>query len=313
MHTQSLSKWQHSHDFASLHEKGARRTTQVLVLTALTMVVEIVVGTMSGSMALLADGWHMGTHVAAFMITLFTYNYARKHHGNALFAFGAGKVGVLGGFASAIALAVVALMMAVESLQRIFAPRPIHFEEAIGVAILGLIVNVVCAFLLESHHDHGNDHGAHHHDHNLKAAYLHVLADAFTSVLAIIALVSAKMFGWRQLDPLMGIVGAVVITYWAYGLLRETAPTLLDKNREDAGKLLIKETIENDADNRVADLHLWKVGPDAHAVIVSLVTHFPRPTEHYKALLRNVPQLAHITVEVNRCPGQPCIAPANRV
>lgn len=313
MHTQTLAQWQHSHDFALLHKKGARRTTQVLVLTALTMVVEIVVGAMSGSMALLADGWHMGTHVAAFMITLFTYNYARKHHGNALFAFGAGKVGVLGGFASAIALAVVALVMAVESLQRIFEPRPIHFEEAIGVAILGLIVNVVCAFLLESHHDHGHDHGAHHHDHNLKAAYLHVLADAFTSVLAIIALVSAKMFGWHQLDPLMGIVGAVVITYWAYGLLKETAPILLDKNREEDDKLFIMETIENDADNRVADLHLWKVGPDAYAVIVSLVTHFPRPSEHYKALLRNVPRLSHITVEVNHCSGQPCVAVETQV
>jgi cation diffusion facilitator family transporter len=314
MHTQTLAQWQHSHDFAILHKKGARRTQQVLVLTALTMVVEIVVGAMSGSMALLADGWHMGTHVAAFMITLFTYNYARKHHGNALFAFGAGKVGVLGGFASAIALAVVALVMAVESLQRIFEPRPIHFEEAIGVAILGLIVNVVCAFLLESHHDHGaHDHDAHHHDHNLKAAYLHVLADAFTSVLAIIALVSAKMFGWHQLDPLMGIVGAVVITNWAYGLLKETAPILLDNKPEEDDKLFIMETIENDADNRVADLHLWKVGPDAYAVIVSLVTHFPRPIENYKALLRDFPKLSHITVEVNHCSGQPCVAVETQV
>jgi cation diffusion facilitator family transporter len=304
MHTQTLARWQHNHDFAILHEKGSPRTTQVLVLTALTMVVEIVAGAMSGSMALLADGWHMGTHVAAFMITLFTYNYARRHRDNALFAFGAGKVGVLGGFASAVALAVVALVMAVESLQRIFEPRPIHFEEAIGVAILGLVVNVVCAFLLESHHDHDG----HHHDHNLKAAYLHVLADALTSVLAIIALVSGKMLGWHQLDPIMGMVGALVITHWAYGLLQDTAPILLDKNREEDDKLLILKTIENDADNRVADLHLWKVGPDAHAVIVSLVTHFPRPIEHYKALLGNVPGLSHVTVEVNHCPEQPCVA-----
>lgn len=305
MHTKTLVPWQHDHDFALLHKKGEARTRQVLVITALTMIVEIVAGTRFGSMALLADGWHMGTHVAAFMITIFAYRYARKHAKNPLFTFGAGKVGVLGGFASAIALAVVALVMAAESIQRMLMPQVIHFEEAIGVAILGLLVNVVCAFLLESHHEHHD----HHHDHNLKAAYLHVLADAFTSVLAIIALVSGKMFGWHQLDPVMGIVGALVITRWSYGLLQETAPILLDSTRDEHDKLFIMKTIEEDADNRVVDLHLWKVGPDAYAVIVSLVTHFPRPTEHYKNLLLKIPGLAHVTVEVHQCQGESCSTP----
>ena len=309
MHIQTLEAWQHNHDFAVIHEKGERRTTQVLVMTAVTMVIEIIAGVVFGSMALLADGWHMGTHVAAFMITIFAYKYARKHENNPLFTFGTGKVSVLGGFASAIALAVVALVMCIESIQRILNPQDIHFNEAIGVAVLGLFINVLCAFLLRGRHDHVHEHEHHHHDHNLKAAYFHVLADALTSLLAIVALLSGKMFGWNWLDPIMGIVGALVITRWSYILLKETSPILLDENIEVSNKSLIKAKVESDSDNRISDLHLWKVGPNDYALIISLVTHFPKPVEHYKELLKDIYNLSHITIEVNQCMGEPCVVP----
>lgn len=303
MHIHKLEHWQHGHDFSVLHEHGERRTLQVLILTATMMVVEIGAGAVFGSMALLADGWHMGTHAAAFMITIFAYRYARKHAASPAFAFGTGKVSVLGGFASAVALTVVALVMLAESAQRLFHPHTIEFNEAIGVAVLGLCVNVVSALLLQDHHDH------HHHDHNLKAAYLHVLADALTSVLAIAALVFGKYLGWYWLDPLMGIVGAAVITRWAYGLLRETGPVLLDESIDEEYKTLIREQIEGDADNRVTDLHVWKVGPAHYAAIVSLVTHYPKPPSHYKRLLAGLDRLAHITVEANQCVGGSCVPP----
>ena len=307
MHIQTLEAWQHNHDFAVIHEKGERRTTQVLVLTATTMVIEIIAGAVFGSMALLADGWHMGTHVAAFMITIFAYKYSRKHENNPLFTFGTGKVSVLGGFASAIALAVVALVMCIESIQRIFNPQDIHFNEAIGVAALGLFVNVLCAFLLQGRRDHVHEHEHQHHDHNLKAAYFHVLADSLTSLLAIVALLSGKMFGWNWLDPIMGIIGALVITRWSYILLKETSPILLDENIEESNKSLIKAKVESDSDNRISDLHLWKVGPNDYAVIISLVTHFPKPVEHYKGLLQDIHNLSHITIEVNQCMAEPCV------
>lgn len=303
MHIQNLKNWQHRHDFAIIHEKGERRTTQVLILTAITMLIEIIAGSVFGSMALLADGWHMGTHVAAFMITIFAYKYARKHANNPLFTFGTGKVSVLGGFTSAIALLVVALVMSVESIQRILNPQEIHFNEAIGVATLGLLVNVICAFLLQDHHDDTHEHKQHHHDYNLKAAYFHVLADALTSVLAIVALLAGKLFGWNWLDPIIGIVGALIITHWSYSLLKETSPILLDGGIEEDSKTAIKARIESDSDNRISDLHLWKVGPDDYAVILSLVTHFPKPTEHYKELLKDFSEFSHITIEVNRCVG----------
>lgn len=310
MHTHTLESWQHNHDFAVIHEKGERRTTQVLVLTAVTMVIEIIAGVVFGSMALLADGWHMGTHVAAFMIALFAYKYAKRHENNVLFTFGTGKVSVLGGFASAVALAVVALVMAVESMQRILNPQKIHFNEAIVVAMLGLLVNIVCAFLLQVRHDHVSEHQHHnHHDHNLRAAYLHVLADALTSVLAIIALFSGKLFGWNWLDPIMGIVGALVITRWSLSLLKETGPILLDENIEESNMSEIKTIVELDSDNRISDLHLWKVGPNDYAAIISLVTQFPKPVEHYKGLLKDIHNLSHITIEVNKCIGEPCVVP----
>ncbi len=311
MHTHSPDTWQHPHDFTVIQEHGERRTRQVLIITAITMLFEIGAGMAYGSMALLADGWHMGTHVAAFLITIFAYRFAKKHANNKAFAFGTGKVGVLGGFASAIALIVVALVMLIESVQRILAPQPIHFNEAIGVAALGLLVNIACAFLLQDHHDHDHGHGEddhhHHHDHNLKAAYLHVMADALTSVLAIGALISGKYFGWHWLDPLMGIVGALVISRWAYSLVRETGGILLDGSINAATLGAIKEKIEGALDNRIADMHIWKVGPAHYAAILSIVTHYPQKIGYYKELLRDFPNLAHLTVEIHTCEDEPCV------
>jgi cation diffusion facilitator family transporter len=316
MHIHTLDRWQHQHDFGFIHEKGERRTTQVLAITAITMVVEIVAGTIYGSMALLADGWHMGTHAAAFAIAIFAYRYSRRHVANREFTFGTGKVSVLGGFASAIALAVVALFMGFESVHRFFEPPQIQFNQAIIVAVIGLAVNLICAVLLQSRHDHHvhhhhGDHGRnheHHHDLNLRGAYLHVMADALTSVLAIAALTLGKFFGWYWLDPLMGIVGALVITRWSYGLLQDTSGILLDKNIDEQTIASIQSKIESEADNRVADIHVWKLGPRDYGAIVSLVTHFPKDPAHYKKLLVDFDQLAHITVEVNQGKGDPCVA-----
>lgn len=311
MHVQSLEKWQHSHDFSVNNDKGEQRTKYVLILTAITMVVEIIAGSVYGSMALLADGWHMGTHVAAFLIAVFAYRYARKHANNPAYAFGTGKVNVLGGFASAVALAVVALVMLIESLQRIIEPQLIHFNEAILIACIGLFVNLVSALLLKDVHGHAHPHphDHHHHDHNLRAAYLHVLADALTSLLAIVALVSGKYLGWNWLDPVMGMVGAIIITRWSYGLLKQTAPILLDASIEQAYRKAIKETIEKDSDNRISDIHVWKVGANHYAAIIALVTHYPNSTEHYKRLLNKFSKLAHVTVEVNKSEDELCVKP----
>ena len=311
MHVHTLTRWQHSHDFATINDKGEQRTRYVLLLTAVTMIVEIVAGSIYGSMALLADGWHMATHVAAFMITIFAYRYARKHANDSAFTFGTGKVTVLGGFSSAIALAVVALVMVVESLERIMNPHVIHFNEAITVATIGLLVNLASAVMLKdehTHQHHGHEHG-HHHDHNLRAAYLHVLADALTSLLAITALMAGKHIGWNWLDPIMGVVGAIVITRWSYGLLKETGPILLDASIEKEYRNKILNAIEKDADNKVSDIHIWKVGANDYAAIISLVTHFPNSTEHYKSLLRSFDHLSHVTIEVQECKEPPCITP----
>jgi cation diffusion facilitator family transporter len=311
MHIHTVENWQHSHDFSVKNAKGERRTRYVLILTAVTMVVEIIAGSVYGSMALLADGWHMGTHVAAFLIALFAYRYARKHAHNPAYAFGTGKVNVLGGFASAIALAVVALVMLIESLQRIVDPRVIHFNEAIVVAGIGLLINVISAFLLKDDHGHAHHdgHEHHHHDHNLRAAYLHVLADAMTSLLAIVALLSGKLWGWDWLDPVIGIVGAVIITRWSYGLVKQTGPILLDASIEEEYQQAIKAAIEEDADNRISDLHVWKVGANHYAAIIALVTHYPNSTEHYKRLLSGLDKLSHVTIEINACKDERCFDP----
>ena len=314
MHVHTLEHWEHNHNFSTQNEKGEQRTQYVLMLTAITMVAEIFAGTVYGSMALLADGWHMGTHVAAFFITIYAYRYARKHENSPAFSFGTGKVTVLGGFSSAVALAVVALVMVVESLERIMNPETIHFNQAIAVAGIGLFVNIISAFMLrdEHSHSHHHDHDHHHHDHNLRAAYMHVLADAMTSLLAILALMAGKYIGWNWLDPVMGIVGAAVIARWAYGLLKETGPILLDASIEEDYQQAIKAAIEKDSDNRISDLHVWKVGASHYAAIISLVTHFPDTIEHYRSLLSDFNRLSHVTIEVQECKEEPCITPENR-
>ena len=269
MHSSTIHLWQHSHNYSVENKQGERRTLQVIFITVTMMIIEIAAGYLFGSMALLADGWHMGTHAAALSITLFAYSYARRHADNPQYSFSTGKVGVLGGFASAVVLGVVALLMGGESIRRLFAPVPIQFNEAILVAVLGLIVNLLCAYLLHGKHSHAHDHDHHHHDHNLRAAYLHVLADALTSFLAIFALLTGKHFGWVWMDPVMGIVGAVVITRWSYGLLRDTSRMLLDSevNQETVEK--VRSIIEADSDNLVADLHVWQISPQQVSVIIT--------------------------------------------
>ena len=309
MHKHSIEAWQHNHNFSVHNEKGERRTHYVLLLTAITMVVEIIAGSIYGSMALLADGWHMSTHVAAFVIAIFAYRYARQNAKNSAYSFGTGKVNVLGGFTSAIVLFVVALIMLVESLHRFLEPQTILFNEAIFVASLGLVINLVSALLLkDDHHHHGHDHShEHHHDHNLKAAYLHVLADAMTSLLAIVALVSGKYLGWNWLDPMMGILGAIIISRWSYSLLKSTGPILLDASIDEDYKQAIKQAIEDNSDTTISDIHIWKVGANHYAAIIALVTHNPMTTEHYKRQLSRFHKLSHITIEINKCEAESCL------
>ena len=311
MHIHSLNKWQHGHRFNADDTHGERNTKRVILLTLSMMVIEISAGYLYGSMALLADGWHMGTHAVALGITVIAYYYARSHSDNPAYSFGTGKVGVLGGFASAVVLAVIALLMGAESIKRLVNPLPIHFNQAIVVAALGLIVNVVSAFLLQGKHNHGHEHASNtiHHDHNLRAAYLHVLADALTSLLAIIALGAGKALGWVWMDPIMGIVGALIITKWSYGLLVDTGKVLLDRDVNQEAIAEIKSIIESDSDNRISDIHVWRVGPHHLSAIISIVTHFPNSPEHYKNLLSDYDEISHVTVEVNKCDGEPCINP----
>jgi cation diffusion facilitator family transporter len=310
MHNDTLEQWQHSHNFFTSQDDAEKKTKIVMLLTAITMVVEIIAGTIYGSMALLADGWHMATHVAAFGIVVFAYQYARSHANNPKYTFGTGKVSVLGGFASAIVLAVIALIMALESVTRFFQPQTIQFNEAIGVAVVGLAVNLASAVLLQDHHDHHHhehEHHDHHHDHNLRAAYLHVVADALTSILAIIALFAGKFWGLIWMDAAMGLVGAVVIGKWSYGLIADTSLILLDGAIDKRVKLDIAAAIEEDTDNRINDLHVWYVAQNHVAATVSLVTHHPQAPEYYKSLLKHIPSLSHVTVEVNHCQNEPCI------
>jgi len=305
MHIHNLHLWQHNHRFNIEDDRAERNTRRVIVLTLSMMIVEISAGSIFGSMALLADGWHMGTHAAALGITAFAYWYARKQSDNPNYSFGTGKVGVLGGFGSAVVLAVIALLMGVESVQRLFSPVTIRFNEAIAVAVIGLAVNLISAYLLRGRHHHSHDPGHHHHhDHNLRAAYLHVLADALTSLLAIVALLTGKAFGWVWMDPIMGIVGAVIISRWSYGLLIDSGKVLLDR---DVNVEAIRSIVESDADNRVTDLHVWRVGSRHLSVILSIVTHYPKSPDHYKKLLAEYDEIAHITVEVNSCEGDRCL------
>ncbi len=304
-----------------------RRTRAVTILTAITMVVEIAAGLYTGSMALLADGLHMLTHAAALGIALFAYAFARRHAANARFSFGVGKVPALAGFSSAFILAVVALGTGWESISLLITPHAIQAADALVVAVIGLLVNLASLWLLagrgHSHsHSHGHDH-AHDHDHdakpakgalrnlldgkggdqNLRGTALHVAADAMTSVLAIAALTAALTLGWVWLDPLVGLIGMALIAQWAWGLARDTGRVLLDADIDPAEMETLRGILEADGQTKVHDLHLWRIGPDHLAAIVSLVSHTPMPPEHYKQLLGERPELGHITIEVRVCDG----------
>ncbi|MGO4284484.1 CDF family Co(II)/Ni(II) efflux transporter DmeF [Bosea sp. TAB14] len=317
---------QHQHVFlGSEHERHERRTWFVVGLTTLMMVAEIVAGTVFGSMALVADGWHMSTHAAALGIAAFAYRFARQHAHDRRFSFGTGKLGDLAAFASALLLMFIALAVAGESALRLYAPVAIDFTQATAIAALGLAVNLASAWLLRDGHDHHHGdtghhgHGHHHHDHddhhhghhshgghgadtNLRAAYMHVIADAFTSVLAIAALLGGRYYGWVWLDPLIGIVGAGVIAHWSVGLLRRSGAVLLDTVPDEALAKRIGERLAAEG-AEVADLHLWQVGPGHRSAIVSVVTGQPKSPSAYKALLADLPTLSHVTVEVNTRPA----------
>ena len=299
---------EHSHHYLGhRHERNEKRTRWVVALTAVTMVVEIAVGMMSGSMALLADGWHMATHTLALGISAFAYWLARRWAEDQRYSFGTGKVGELAGFASALALAIVAIGIAVESAGRLLEPRNVDYREAIIVAILGLVVNLVSAVLLHDGHGHahGHDHvpgdgHEYHADNNLRSAYMHVLADALTSVLAIVALAAGLLAGWRWLDPAVGLIGAAVILRWSWTLIRDTSSVLLDRVPDDALARTIRSAVEGEGDARVTDLHLWQVGPGRFAAIVAIAAKDPADAALYKARIGCDPRIVHITVEVAR-------------
>ena len=302
MHRTDHSRFRKAHDFVPDFSHAERRTRIVIGVTAAMMVVEIAVGLMSHSMALLADGWHMSTHVIAFLITAVAYYVARTQAGNARFSFGTGKIGVLGGFTSAVVLSIVAFLMAGESVHRLFVPLEIHFNEAIGIACIGLLVNLGCAVLLADRHHESGSGSSHREDLNLRAAYLHVLADAFTSVLAITALTGGKFFGWAWLDPVVGIVGSGVVFSWAYTLLRDTSGILLDRTPASSDlPQEIRRAVESDGDSLVTDLHVWQVGIGKFAAMISIVAHEPKSCDSYRALLRGHGELVHVTIETHLC------------
>jgi cation diffusion facilitator family transporter len=285
---------------------GERNTWRVVGLSLVMMVVEIVCGMLFGSMALLADGWHMGTHVAALLVTAGAYWLARRHATDPRFAFGTWKIEVLGAFTSAVILAVVAMSMVVESVERIFSPTDIRYDEALLVTVIGLAVNVASALLLLSKgdaHDHGHAHGAgcshgHAHDLNLRAAYLHVVADAATSVLAIIALVGGKAFGWYRLDPVMGIVGAILVGLWSRRLIIESGRVLLDREMDHPLVAELRRSLESDGATVVTDLHIWRVGHEQFAGTVTVRTTDPKTPDEYRERLGPETAMVHLTVEV---------------
>jgi cation diffusion facilitator family transporter len=297
----SVSDHTHEHVFLGEgHGRNEKRTWLVIALTATMMVVEIIAGSVYGSMALVADGWHMATHVAAMLIAAIAYRYARRHSRNPRFSFGTGKMGDLAGFASAIVLALIALAIGWESVIRLTAPISINFHQAIIVAVIGLAVNIASALLLREDHDHGHHHGHDHggHDNNLRAAYLHVLADALTSVLAIVALVAGSFYGWLWPDPVMGIVGGLVIARWSFGLIRDAGGVLLDyvPSEEDLPDE-IRTAIENGTD-QIVDLHVWQLGPGHHGAIVSIVSQRPQSPAHYREKVAHIHDLSHVTFEI---------------
>ena len=322
MHTHSVDTWQHPHVFlGERHERNERRTWLVVALTAAMMVAEIVGGTFYGSMAVVADGWHMSTHAGALAIAALAYRFARRHARDTRFTFGTGKVGELAAFTSAVILALIAALIGYESVLRLYEPVPIHFVEATWLAVVGLGVNLASLWFLfdkDHHHGHGgpahghdhdhdHDHDHHHghapvraHDTNIRAAYVHVLADAMTSVLAIAGLIAGRSYGWVWMDPLMALIGVAVILSWSVGLIRSSATVLLDMvpDRRLAGS--IRKLLEVDGD-RVSDLHLWRLGPGHAGLIAAVVSDRPQAPSVYKERLGGLTGLSHITIEVQQC------------
>src|SRR5580704_12542565 len=318
MSTMQATPAAHSHTFLGEgHEQNERRTWLVIWLCGFMMVGEIIGGVLFGSIALVADGLHMSTHASALLLAALAYRYARRHAEDPRFSFGTGKLGDLAGFSSAIVLAMIAVLIGYEAVSRLFAPVPISFNEAIPIAVLGLIVNIVSALLLSggSGHDHGHSHdhahghshahgdghahGKAHRDNNMRAAIIHVLADAVVSVLVIAGLVLGRTFGWLFMDPVAGILGAAVIASWSYGLIRDTGAILLDMNPDRGMAEKVRATIERDGD-RLEDLHLWRLGPGHLGAILSVVTTKPRDADHYRRLLHHFRNLSHVTVEVQQ-------------
>ena len=306
------SRWEPSHDYRPLETTAERQAWRVAALTGATMLVEIVAGYAFNSMALLADGWHMASHILAIGLTALAYLLARRYADDPRFAFGTWKVEVLAGFASSLMLLAVVVMLAFESLWRLWQPQTIAFDMALWVAVVGLLVNLASAWLLRDQHEHTHEHSHADHDHthkhgaagkdlNRHAAFVHVLADALTSVAAIVALLGGLLFGWSWLDPLMGVIGAVIIAVWAKGLLLETAKVLLDREMDSPVVERVRRALAQEADTELADLHLWRVGRSQFACIVSVVTHGAATADRYKVRLAGISELVHVTVEVNCC------------
>lgn len=321
MHTRDITPWLHPHVFDEVDPLAERSTRLVVAVTSVMMVIEILAGWWFGSMALLADGWHMSSHALAVGLSALAYVASRRYARDHRFTWGAWKIEVLAAYTSGLFLVAIALFMTVESAERLLAPEPISFDEAIAVALLGLLVNIGCAVVLgRSHagasrhgghgHDHRGDEDRHHEDHvhhvdlNLRSAYLHVVADAMTSVLAVVALAAGKHLGWVRLDPAMGIVGAALVAAWAWGLLRQTGRVLLDAETDEADAGEIRRLLEREAGEatRVADFHLWRVGKGRYACVVGLVTSSEALSpDDVKRLLSRRPELIHVTVEIHRC------------
>lgn len=313
MHSHSLEPWQHEHVFLGLrHERNERRIWFVVALTAAMMVAEIVGGAIFGSMAVVADGWHMSTHAGALAIAALAYRFARRHAHDPRFSFGTGKMGELAAFSSAVILALIAGLIGYEAVRRLYAPVSIDFAEATWLAVAGLAVNLASAWLLfdrDHHHghvhghDHGqDDHGHHHHGHdtNIRAAYVHVLADAMTSVLAIVALLSGWLYGWVWMDPAMALVGVCVILSWSVSLIRASGTVLLDMVPDPRIAGLIRTRLEVGGD-RVSDLHLWRLGPGHVGLIAAVVSDRPKQPAVYKRRLAGLAGLSHVTIEVHAC------------
>jgi cation diffusion facilitator family transporter len=317
MHSHSIHDFRHSHVFlGEAHDRNERKTWAVIAICAVMMVVEIIGGLWFGSVALIADGLHMSTHAGALLIAALAYTYSRHHLNDVRLSFGTGKFGDLAAFTSAIALAMIALLIGYESIDRLINPVPIAFNQAIPIAVVGLGVNLLSAFLLRDDRDHHaddlhthahEDHDPHghahvHRDHNLRAAFVHVMADAAVSILVIVGLVSGRQFGWVWMDPVMGFVATAVILGWSWTLIRSAGAVLLDVCPDPALSRKIAARLEQGSD-RISDLHLWRLGPGHLAAVISLVTHEPRAPEQYKRRLSGLSGLSHVTIEVVTCPG----------